>query len=161
MPKKKATKQPQQPVQEVVQSFVYAFVNPKSGNNLGTQIMKVLGRELGKDAVCNLAEVSPESFLETKVLPNQRKARLLVCGGDGTAGWILGALAKLRMNRRLQFQPPLAVVPLGTGNDLARSLGWGPGIKTADEIPSRLEMIRRADVTILDQWDLVRFIGIH
>jgi diacylglycerol kinase (ATP) len=52
---------------------------------------------------------------------------LVVGGGDGTVGAAAGLLADLSPAMR----PALAVVPLGTANDFARTLGFQPGIDPA------------------------------
>lgn len=41
--------------------------------------------------------------------------RVLVCGGDGTVGWVLGALEEIR-HKLTCTEPSIAVLPLGTGN---------------------------------------------
>lgn len=43
-----------------------------------------------------------------------------VAGGDGTASWLLGVVADLKLPR----PPPIATVPLGTGNNLPFAFGW-------------------------------------
>ncbi|GKV15846.1 hypothetical protein SLEP1_g26591 [Rubroshorea leprosula] len=46
--------------------------------------------------------------------------RIIVAGGDGTASWLLGVISDLK----LPTPPPVATVPLGTGNNLPFSFGW-------------------------------------
>lgn len=50
-----------------------------------------------------------------------RRFKILCAGGDGTVAWILGTIHKLA----LQPAPQVAVMPLGTGNDLSLTFGWG------------------------------------
>lgn len=55
--------------------------------------------------------------------------------------------------------PPVAVVPLGTGNDLARSFGWGgmfekKWIKDHEALHRTLGWFGAAAATTLDRWRL-------
>lgn len=69
--------------------------------------------------VYNLSQGGPAEGLEKfREVP---ELRILVCGGDGTVGWILSVLDRIGY----ESKPAIGVLPLGTGNDLARALGWG------------------------------------
>lgn len=51
--------------------------------------------------------------------------------------------------------PPCAIVPLGTGNDLARVLKWGAGYNGSDEPIHLLEDVIEAEKIRLDRWTVV------
>lgn len=51
-----------------------------------------------------------------------KKTYAIVCGGDGTVMWVVNQLVKNNIQSK---KAPIAVIPLGTGNDFSRCLGWG------------------------------------
>ena len=67
--------------------------------------------------VFDLTQGGPGPAMEIfRRVPN---IRILACGGDGTVGWVLSILDKMPTDPT----PAVGVLPLGTGNDLSRSLG--------------------------------------
>ena len=59
--------------------------------------------------------------LSLEKFTNMENLKIIIGGGDGTIGWILNAIDEVKF----KYRPSVAILPLGTGNDLARCLGWG------------------------------------
>lgn len=126
------------------------YVNTKSGGQQGNMVLSRMRRQLTKEQVIDMFEnkpVGPKATLEKYVhVPN---LKILVCGGDGTAGWVLSEMDKLENPPAVL--PPMAVLPLGTGNDLARVLGWGGGY-TGEKMLPILQSVEKSDIVKLDRW---------
>ncbi|VDK41858.1 unnamed protein product [Anisakis simplex] len=126
------------------------FVNPKSGGNKGSKALHTLCWLLNPRQVFDITSMKgPKYGLEMfrKVI---RQLRMLVCGGDGTVGWVLGTLDQLNW----PTYPPMALLPLGTGNDLSRCMGWG-GSFTDEPLSQLLKAIlHETSITHLDRWQI-------
>jgi diacylglycerol kinase (ATP) len=80
--------------------------------------------------------------------------KILVCGGDGTIGWVLQCLDNVGQDSECS-SPPCAIVPLGTGNDLARVLRWGAGYTGGEDPLNLLRDVIDAEEIRLDRWTVV------
>ncbi|XP_015176649.1 PREDICTED: diacylglycerol kinase theta isoform X3 [Polistes dominula] len=128
------------------------FVNVKSGGCQGLQLISSFRKLLNPFQVFDLDNGGPLPGLY--VFRLIKHYRILVCGGDGTIGWVLQCLDNVGQDSECS-SPACAIVPLGTGNDLARVLCWGSGY-TGDEDPlNLLRDVIDAEEIILDRWTVV------
>ncbi|XP_032308339.1 eye-specific diacylglycerol kinase isoform X4 [Drosophila ananassae] len=126
---------------------VVVFINPKSGGNQGVKLLGKFQHLLNPRQVFDLTQGGPKMGLDMfRKAPN---LRVLACGGDGTVGWVLSVLDTI--HPPLQPVPAVGVLPLGTGNDLARALGWGGGY-TDEPIGKILREIGMSQCVLMDRW---------
>lgn len=160
---------------------VLAFVNSGSGGGVGKTIFDDLIRHLGKENVFDLGSVGkgkmPEDHLEKYAL--DPFVRVLACGGDGTVGWIASSIDKvwkrvfeaerrearqkamqnggkratiLVQDTKFKTHLPIAVMPLGTGNDLSRQFGWGGAFQDCMRNKSMIQAVTSGRESSLDRW---------
>ncbi|XP_064653188.1 diacylglycerol kinase theta-like isoform X3 [Lineus longissimus] len=128
------------------------FVNVKSGGCQGYELVTAFRKLLNPHQVFNLDFGGPLPGLY--VFRHVPYYKILVCGGDGTVGWTLSCLDNVGQDAKCQ-SPPLAIVPLGTGNDLARVLRWGPGYSGAEDPLNLLRDVIDAETISLDRWTVI------
>ncbi|KAG4968749.1 hypothetical protein JHK87_034400 [Glycine soja] len=146
---------------------VLVFVNSRSGGQLGGELLKTYRALLNENQVFDLGEEAPDKVL-SRIYANlenlrlqgdhiaiqiMEKLRLIVAGGDGTAGWLLGVVCDLK----LSHPPPIATVPLGTGNNLPFAFGWGKKNPGTDEqaVKSFLDQVMKAKEMKIDNWHIL------
>ena len=133
-------------------SPLLVFVNAKSGGCQGVNLLTHFRRLLNPFQVFDLDNGGPiPGLVLFGTIPNYR---ILVCGGDGSMGWVLSCLDDVGQESKCS-SPPIAILPLGTGNDLARVLQWGGGYTGTDEPLQILKAVDRADPIDLDRWTVI------
>ncbi|KAE9616843.1 hypothetical protein Lal_00034153 [Lupinus albus] len=146
---------------------VLVFVNSKSGGQLGGDLLTTYRDLLNQNQVFDLLEQAPDKVLRTiyanlenlKLLGDQfaiktmERLKLIVAGGDGTAGWLLGVVCDLK----LSHPPPIATVPLGTGNNLPFAFGWGKKNPGTDprSVEAFLDQVLKAKEMRIDNWHIL------
>uniref|UniRef100_A0A8C4TGG0 diacylglycerol kinase (ATP) n=1 Tax=Erpetoichthys calabaricus TaxID=27687 RepID=A0A8C4TGG0_ERPCA len=132
-------------------SPLLVFVNSKSGDNQGVKFLRRFKQLLNPAQVFDLVNGGPH--LGLRLFHKFDNFRILVCGGDGSVGWVLSEIDKLNLHKQCQ----LGVLPLGTGNDLARVLGWGASCDDDTQLPQILEKLERASTKMLDRWSIMTY----
>ncbi|XP_034024904.1 diacylglycerol kinase delta-like isoform X2 [Thalassophryne amazonica] len=130
-------------------SPLLVFVNSKSGDNQGVKFLRRFKQLLNPAQVFDLMNGGPH--LGLRLFQKFDTFRILVCGGDGSVGWVLSEIDTLMLHKQCQ----LGVLPLGTGNDLARVLGWGSACDDDTQLPEILEKLERASTKMLDRWSIM------
>ncbi|KAJ3695388.1 hypothetical protein LUZ60_000765 [Juncus effusus] len=145
------------------------FVNSKSGGRHGPELKERLHELMSEEQVFDLQTVQPPDFVnyglacleqmaahgDTCAKDTREKLRIVVAGGDGTVGWVLGSLREL-YERKREPVPPTGIIPLGTGNDLSRTFGWGGSFPFAwrSAVKRLLYKAVIAPICRLDSWSI-------
>lgn len=105
------------------------LVNPVAGRGKGRKLAELLHDQLqGSGIACELHYTrAPLEAIEIVRALADRHDRILVAGGDGT--WCEAVNGAMLANRR----PVLGLIPIGTGNDFAKMLGYGDDWRAACE----------------------------
>ncbi len=104
-----------------------AVVNPAAKHGLAAQMLPVLQRLLGGVASVRFAETSSPQHAMRIAEEAEGFDTVIAVGGDGTVHEVTNGI----MRRDPANRPALSVIPTGSGNDYARTLGISFDLPTA------------------------------
>ena len=143
---------------------ILAFVNSRSGGGkqLAKKLQAKLQRYLPAGCIFDLADPQQpaKALLENRSIQDQDELTVLICGGDGTVNFLLDSIDKIFSTPLLVPEsgggqcraPSVAILPLGTANDLSRVFRWGSGYTGAGSTKKLLASISEASRRSLDRW---------
>lgn len=130
------------------QNPLIVCINTKSGGRKGEEVTRSFYSYLNPVQVIDLNNDGIESLNKFKDLP---RWRIFAAGGDGTASWVLNYIYG---TLKPTYYPEVGIVPLGTGNDLSRVLGWGKTISDTDMHDVLADIASSSTLSLLDRWKI-------
>ncbi len=95
------------------------FVNPMAGAGEGGKLAEDIEQlALPSPVLKRVVFTDPDRLAQQVYSCTMGKDLVVLCGGDGTVSAIIAHLVNLHK------LPAVAIIPIGTGNDIARSTGW-------------------------------------
>lgn len=135
------------------------FVNSKAGGKQGAWVKEGLKDWMNPYQIFDLTQIDTETPL--RIFADLPKYNILVCGGDGTVGSVLSFVHKVHTELNSSSNiPGIAILPIGTGNDLAVATGWGRGFRDGKKLPVLLEKVQASQLVAIDRWE-IRINGIE
>ncbi|KAJ1356208.1 Diacylglycerol kinase accessory domain [Parelaphostrongylus tenuis] len=130
---------------------VIAIINTVCGSCTGKNVYRSFLRHLHPKQVIDVQKENIKTALQwiEDHPETATDVRIVVGGGDGTISVVFETLELFRK------KPPVAILPLGTGNDLSRVLGWGAGTNGELDILEFLNDVYSAEVQKLDRWNIM------
>ena len=121
----------------------FAIVNPVSGSSHGAEIIESLEQTLG-DSLLDIHKTSPDTNFDAVVQDAINKGAdcLIAAGGDGTVAAVAQPLRGTDI--------PLAIIPGGTANVIARNMGIPADFEAAIDQLIQTHEIRRLDAMQVD-----------
>jgi diacylglycerol kinase (ATP) len=113
------------------------IVNPVSGTDTGSEQLPLINARLRQHVgLMDIVMTSGEGDATVAAADAARHGydRIYVAGGDGTLNEVLNGVASIP-GRAGEIE--LGILPLGTGNDFARALGFPEAIETVLDIHAR------------------------
>ncbi|XP_050667193.1 diacylglycerol kinase epsilon isoform X2 [Leptidea sinapis] len=132
-----------EPVSDDSWEPLIVFANKNSGSNQSGEVLSIFRGLLNPIQVIDVSRTSPESVV--KWLPS--RCRVLVAGGDGTIAWVLNAL-----HTASHIKAKVGIMPMGTGNDLSRALGWGASCASVLDAHATIASLLDAVEQPIDRW---------
>uniref|UniRef100_A0A5S6QH83 Diacylglycerol kinase n=1 Tax=Trichuris muris TaxID=70415 RepID=A0A5S6QH83_TRIMR len=132
------------------------FANRSSGSGGGCHVLRTMRRLLNPLQVFDLWYDHP--CLKLQMLHAFEKGTecyILVAGGDGSFGWVLDSVEGIASSSGTPAGCKMALLPLGTGNDLCRVLGWKDDSINCAQADFVFSLLSQAESTLLDRWLVV------
>ncbi|EKF32992.1 diacylglycerol kinase-like protein, putative [Trypanosoma cruzi marinkellei] len=138
------------------------LINTSSGERTAAEfVRKQLETHFGEEKVFDLFPSGEPAIPEAKkFLERHNPAVVIVAGGDGTVSLVLEITDGLRRTNMISTASAyVAVLPMGTGNDLSRTLGFGGGyvkplLNPEKKFKRFLDRVAHAKGIKMDRWSV-------
>jgi len=127
---------------------VIALINTKSGSGKGIKSLNKF------DSLDNCHPINILDFDENHllyILHTHPNARIVIGGGDGTV-----SLGFEILNRLLDKKPPIALLPIGTANEISGCTGWS-NHHNAHGLRKYVKNVQKNPINNIDIWNITYF----